>query len=99
MGRWCGAFAAPGLPLRTHSNTAQGIAQMQPHISMRARVPTVYVDATRLGDEHLTGIGRYTARVCMALAARGARVRFFADDHQLLPPPGLDWSPDQDLNR
>jgi glycosyltransferase involved in cell wall biosynthesis len=35
----------------------------------------------------------------MALAAGGARVRFFVDDQQLVPRPGLDWSPDQDLNR
>lgn len=72
---------------------------MQPHIPIQAEAPAVYVDATPLADEHLTGIGRYTARIGMALAARGARVRFFSQDQELLPPPGLDWSADQDLNR
>ena len=71
---------------------------MRPHILMGAQGPTVYVDAFPLSDKHLTGIGRYTARICMALAVRGARVRFFAHDRELLPLPGLDWSPDQDLN-
>src|SRR5579875_3785060 len=55
------------LPLQAHSNTAQGIARMQPHVSIEPRDPTVYVDATPLADEHLTEIGRYTARVGMAL--------------------------------
>jgi glycosyltransferase involved in cell wall biosynthesis len=72
---------------------------MRPHINMRAEGPTVYVDAMPLSSEHLTGIGRYTARISMALTALGARVRFFAHDHELRPPPGLGWSPDQDLDR
>jgi hypothetical protein len=59
----------------------------------------VYVDARPLSEGPLTGIGRYTARISMALAARGARVRFFARDQERLPPHGLDWSPDQDLDR
>jgi glycosyltransferase involved in cell wall biosynthesis len=72
---------------------------MRSHLSNGAQRPTVYVDATPLSAEHLAGIGRYTARIAMALAARGVRVRFFAQDRELLPPDGLDWSPDQDLNR
>jgi glycosyltransferase involved in cell wall biosynthesis len=55
------------------------------------------VDANPLGDRHLTWVGRYTARICLTLAARGARVRFFANDRELIAPSGLDWSPDQDL--
>ena len=61
---------------------------MRPNMTLRAQGPTVYVDANPLSDKHLTGIGRYTARICFALAARGARVRFFADDRELLPPRG-----------
>ena len=72
---------------------------MRPHLSIPARGPTVYLDATQLSGRPLTGIGRFTARIGMALADRGAGVRFFADDHELIPPRGLDWSPDQDLNR
>ncbi len=72
---------------------------MPPNMTLRAQGATVYVDARPLADKHLTGIGRYTARICFALAARGARVRFFADDRELLPPRGLDWSQDQDLGR
>jgi Glycosyl transferases group 1 len=72
---------------------------MPPNMTLRAHGPTVYVDSRPLADEYLTGIGRYTARICIALASRGARVRFFADGRELFPPPGLDWSPDQDLGR
>src|SRR5271157_3610225 len=72
---------------------------MRPNMTLRAQGPTVYVDANPLSEKHLTGIGRYTARICLALAARGARVRFFVHDRELLPPRGLDWSQDQDLGR
>ncbi len=59
-------------------------------------LPVVYFDANPLGERHLTGIGRYTAR--LAIAARGhAQVRFFAGRWELLPPDNLDWSQDQDL--
>ncbi|MBX6315666.1 MAG: glycosyltransferase family 4 protein [Isosphaeraceae bacterium] len=58
---------------------------------------TLYVDANPLADRHLTGIGRYTARVALALAKR-APIRFFSQDQELLPT-GLDWSQDQDLAR
>jgi len=70
---------------------------MRPNMTLRAPCPTVYVNANPLFDKHLTGTGRFTARICLALAARGARVRFFSHDQELLPPRGLDWSLDQDL--
>jgi hypothetical protein len=71
---------------------------MQPHISTRDQGATVYLDARPLSDKPLTGIGRYTARIGIALAARGVRVRFFVERQELLPPDGFDWSPDQDLH-
>ncbi len=60
---------------------------------------TVYVDANPLADRHLTGIGRYTVRLCLALAAQGHRPRFFTSNQEVLPPTDLDWSHDQDLAR
>ncbi len=72
---------------------------MRPNMTDRAQGPTVYLDARPFTGKYLTGIGRYTARICFALAARGVRVRFFAHDRELLPPRGLDWSQDQDLGR
>ncbi len=58
----------------------------------------VYFDANPLSDPHLTGIGRYAAR--LALAMRTHRpVRFFAKDREIVPPAGIDWSQDQDLAR
>jgi glycosyltransferase involved in cell wall biosynthesis len=56
---------------------------------------TVYIDATPLGDTHLTGIGRYTARLALAMG-RLAPTRFFSGDQEILPP-AVDWTPDQDL--
>jgi len=58
--------------------------------------PPVYFDANPLSDRHLTGIGRYAARLALAMAARRP-VRFFAGAREVIPPSGLDWSPDQDL--
>jgi glycosyltransferase involved in cell wall biosynthesis len=72
---------------------------MRPHFSVGAQAPTVYVDAQPLWDRHPAGIGRYTARICLALAARYARVRFFFQGQELLRSRGLDWSQDQDLGR
>src|SRR4051812_39912327 len=59
---------------------------------------TVYVDANPLADRHLTGIGRYTARVALALARRSP-IRFFSQDQELIAPDGLAWDQDQDLAR
>lgn len=56
---------------------------------------TVYVDATPLGDKHLTGIGRYTARLALALG-RLVPTRFFSGDQEVVPT-AVDWTPDQDL--
>lgn len=56
---------------------------------------TVYVDATPLGDKHLTGIGRYTARLALALG-RLVPTRFFSGDQEVTPA-SVDWTPDQDL--
>ncbi len=60
--------------------------------------PPVYFDANPLSDRHLTGIGRYAARLALAMAARRP-VRFFARDREVVPPAGMDWSQDQDLGR
>lgn len=60
------------------------------------RSPVFFVDANPLADRHLTGIGRYTARIALALAARGP-VRFFSNGQEILPPADLNWAPDQDL--
>ncbi len=61
---------------------------------------TVFVDVNPLSDRHLTGIGRYTARLALALAAQKAgAVRFVSQDQEVLAPSGLDWSQDQDLGR
>ena len=58
--------------------------------------PPVYFDANPLADRHLTGIGRYAARLALAMATRRA-VRFFMRDRVIEPPADLDWSQDQDL--
>lgn len=60
---------------------------------------SVFVDANPLAERHLTGIGRYTARVALALAKVGADVRFASADAEILAPKNLDWSQDQDLAR
>ena len=58
--------------------------------------PPFYVDANPLADKHLTGIGRYTARLALALAA-GGPVRFFTGDREVVAPADLSWDQDQDL--
>jgi glycosyltransferase involved in cell wall biosynthesis len=63
---------------------------------MPGRIPAFFVDANPFADRHVTGIGRYTARIALALAARGP-VRFFSNGQEVVPPARLDWTPDQDL--
>jgi glycosyltransferase involved in cell wall biosynthesis len=58
--------------------------------------PPVYFDANPLSDRHLTGIGRYAARLALAMATRRT-VRFFSRNQVIEPPSSLDWSQDQDL--
>ena len=58
--------------------------------------PPVYFDANPLSDRHLTGIGRYEARLALAMAARRP-VRFFKQDQLVEPPADMNWSQDQDL--
>ena len=58
--------------------------------------PPVYFDANPLSDRHLTGIGRYEARLALATAARRP-VRFLLRDRLIEPPPQMEWSQDQDL--
>ena len=70
-------------------------------VAMTAAQPTgtgrtIYIDAGPLADRHLTGIGRYTVRLALALAARGP-VRFCSQADEIVPPADLDWSQDQDL--
>jgi glycosyltransferase involved in cell wall biosynthesis len=64
------------------------------------RPRTVFVDVNPLSEPHLTGIGRYTARLALALAGVAGRpVRFTSQDFEVIAPRGLDWSQDQDLAR
>lgn len=61
---------------------------------------TVFVDVNPLAETHLTGIGRYTARLGLALArVLGRPPRFTSMDQEVLAPANLDWSRDQDLAR
>jgi glycosyltransferase involved in cell wall biosynthesis len=61
---------------------------------------TVFVDVEPMSERKLTGIGRYTARLALALASTpGCRVRFRAVDAEIVAPQSLDWSQDQDLAR
>jgi glycosyltransferase involved in cell wall biosynthesis len=59
--------------------------------------PIVYVDAEPFAWRWFAGVPRYTARLCMALAAQGVSLRFFDKGQTIAPLPGLSWSPDQDL--
>jgi len=69
--------------------------QMPPAAEIESGAP-VYLDANPLSDRHLTGIGRYSAR--LALAMRSIReVRFFVGDRVIQPPSDLSWDQDQDL--
>ena len=67
-------------------------------IGTESPVGDVFFDANPLQDRHLTGIGRYTARLALAVS-KSRRVRFFAGKREVVPPRGLDWSSDQDLGR
>ena len=61
---------------------------------------TVFFDVNPLCERHLTGIGRYSARLALAVAkVLGRPVRFFSQDREVIAPRGLDWSQDQDLGR
>jgi glycosyltransferase involved in cell wall biosynthesis len=57
---------------------------------------TFFVDINPLADRHLTGIGRYTARVLLALANR-VTTRMISQGQEVIPPSNLSWSQDQDL--
>lgn len=56
----------------------------------------VFMDASPLASRPLTGIGRYAARLALALSEAG-RVRFFTGGYEVSPPDSLSWSQDQDL--
>src|SRR4051812_42363546 len=56
----------------------------------------VFLDASALASRPLTGIGRYAARLALALAETG-RVRFFTGGYEVLAPGSLSWAQDQDL--
>lgn len=62
-------------------------------------MPTVFVDAEPFSWRWFAGVPRYAARLTLALAAEGVRVRFFVRDTEVEPLPGLTWSPDQDIER
>jgi glycosyltransferase involved in cell wall biosynthesis len=60
----------------------------------------VYVDVNPLSERHLTGIGRYTARLALALAnLPEITLRFTTQDFEVLAPRGLSFDQDQDLGR
>jgi glycosyltransferase involved in cell wall biosynthesis len=64
------------------------------------RPRTVFVDVNPLSEPHLTGIGRYTARLALALAGvAGTTIRLTSQDFEVIAPRGLSWSQDQDLAR
>ena len=65
----------------------------------QADAPTVFMDAEPFSWRWFAGIPRYAARLALALAAQGVRVRFFLRDQEIEPLPGLTWSPDQDIER
>ncbi len=68
--------------------------------SLNAATRTVFVDAGPLSEPHLTGIGRYTARLALALKALpDCALRFASADNEIIAPPALDGSQDQDLAR
>jgi glycosyltransferase involved in cell wall biosynthesis len=58
----------------------------------------VFLDASPLASRPLTGIGRYAARLALALS-RQRRVRFFTGDYEVIAPLQLSWDQDQDLAR
>jgi glycosyltransferase involved in cell wall biosynthesis len=72
---------------------------MEPDGSDDEIAPIVYIDAQAFGWRWFAGVPRYAVRLAIALAAQGASVRFFENDEEIVPLPGLDWSPDQDLER
>jgi glycosyltransferase involved in cell wall biosynthesis len=72
----------------------EAVAMSSPHLT--ASRCTVFVDANPLADKHLTGIGRYTARITLALAKK-AIIRFISQGQEVIPPAGLSWDQDQDL--
>ena len=67
----------------------------RPHDPSREQ-PILFVDAEPFSWKWFAGIPRYTARVVMALARTG-ETRFFDGDRELIPPPDLTFSQDQDL--
>ena len=65
-----------------------------------SRSVSIFADVNPLADKHLTGIGRYTARLALALAGElGAPIRFTSQHFEVLAPRGLSWDQDQDLAR
>ncbi len=59
---------------------------------------SIFIDVNPLADSHLTGIGRYTARLALALAQQaGGTVRFTSQQFEVIAPRGLSWDQDQDL--
>ncbi len=59
--------------------------------------PCVYVEAEPFAWRWFAGIPRYTARLCLALAAQGVDVRFFHRGEEIEPMSRLNWSQDQDI--
>ena len=70
------------------------------NLSSTGTARTVFVDAAPLSEPHPTGIGRYTARLALALnALPRCTLRFASADAEIIAPRSLDWSQDQDLAR
>ena len=58
----------------------------------------VFLDASPLASRPLTGIGRYAARLALALSQH-QRVRFFTGGYEVVASDHLSWEQDQDLAR
>src|SRR5579884_3893684 len=82
-----------GCPARGRESN---MSPMTPAASRRSPCSCVFVDAHAFSYPWFAGIARYTARLALALSRR-VPVRFFDGAEELLPPPGLAWLQDQDL--
>ncbi len=72
------------------------MSQTMPRTAGTGSDAPVYIDANPLSDRHLTGIGRYAARLALAMGSL-REVRFFVGDRVIEPPSDLGWEQDQDL--
>ena len=82
------------------SETGRARTQGRERGTMARPGRTVFVDVNPLAEKHLTGIGRYTARLALALAGQaGCRGPVRLAGPGGARPRRADWSQDQDLGR